>query len=101
MDDKAYLFNVGKVYVVKKFVVQNAKKSYRAIDKNLMIDITDYTTVELVRNPPHSIPEYIYRITLLRAIRPARVVFNLTGELFFQISFLDRFTLYVLYKSGN
>jgi len=65
MDDKAYLFDVGKVYVVKKFVVQNAKKSYRAIDKNLMIDITDYTTVELVWNPPRSIPEYIYRITPL------------------------------------
>ncbi|XP_066385185.1 uncharacterized protein [Miscanthus floridulus] len=101
IDDKACLFDVGKVYVVKKFVVQNAKKSYRAVDKNLMIDITDYTTVELVRNPPHSVPEYIYRITPLRAIRPARVVFNLTGDLFFQISFLDRFTLYVLYKSGN
>ena len=66
-----------------------------------MIDITDYTTVELVWNPPRSIPEYIYKITPLQAIRPARVVFNLTGELFLQTSFLDRFTLYVLYKSGN
>ncbi|CAD6215410.1 unnamed protein product [Miscanthus lutarioriparius] len=87
MDDKAYLFDVGKVYVVKKFVVQNAKKSYRAIDKNLMIDITDYTTVELVQNPPRSIPEYIYRITPLRAIRPARVVFNLTDVLGYLIKY--------------
>jgi len=66
-----------------------------------MIDITDYTTVELVRNPPHSIPEYVYRITPLRAIRPARVVFNLTGDLFDQLSFLDRFILDMLYKSAN
>ena len=77
------------------------KKSYRPVDKNLMIDITDYTTVELVRNPPHSIPEYVYRITPLRAIKPARVVFNLTGDLFGRISFLDRFILDMLYKSAN
>ncbi|XP_066363614.1 replication protein A 70 kDa DNA-binding subunit B-like [Miscanthus floridulus] len=87
IDGKAYLFSVGKVYVVKKFVVQNAKKSYRPVDKNLMIDITDYTTVELVRNPPHSIPEYVYRITPLRAIRPARVVFNLTDVLGYLIRY--------------
>ena len=66
-----------------------------------MIDITDYTTVELVRNPPHSIPEYVYRITPLRAIRPAQVVFNLTGDLFGRLSFLDRFILDMLYKSAN
>ena len=77
--DKAHLFGIGKVNVVRKFVVSNAKKSYRPVDKNLMIDVTDYTSVEL----PHSIPEYIYRITPLRAIKPARVVYNLIGKLFF------------------
>lgn len=81
--EKAHLFDIGKVNVVRKFVVSNAKKSYRPVDKNLMIDVTDYTSVELVRNPPHSIPEYIYRITPLRAIKPARVVYNLIGKLFF------------------
>jgi len=81
--EKGHLFEIGKVSVVRKFVVSNAKKSYRPVDKNLMIDVTDYTSVELVRNPPRSIPEYIYRITPLRAIKPARVVYNLIGKLFF------------------
>jgi hypothetical protein len=81
----ACLFDVGKVYVLKKFVVNNAKKSYRAIDRNLLINISQHTTVQVVPNPPTSIPKYIYRITPLPAIKPVRFVYNYTGRLYLSI----------------
>lgn len=69
------------MYIIKKIVVQDAKRNYRAVDYNLMIDITEYTTVEVVTKVPQSIPEYVYKITPLPAIKPTRLVFNLTGKM--------------------
>jgi hypothetical protein len=80
IEDKAKLFDIGKVYNIKYFIVENAKKSFRAVDRDLMIDVTQYTTAEVVQNPPQSIPEYIYRITQFPAIRVWRVAFNYTGK---------------------
>lgn len=77
----APLFDIGKVYIIKKIVVDSAKRSYRPVDKDLMIGLTAYTDVELVANPPRSIPHYIYRLTQFPAIKPARVVYNLIGSL--------------------
>jgi hypothetical protein len=76
---KAHLFDIGKVYTIKKIIVQNAKRSYRVVDKDLMISITQYTTAKMIVDPPNSIPEYVYRLTQFAAIKVARVVFNLTG----------------------
>jgi len=78
---KASLFEVGKVYIIKKFLVDSAKKSYRPVDKDLIIEMAAQTTVEVVQNPPQTIPEYIYRITQFPAIKPTRMVYNLTGSL--------------------
>jgi hypothetical protein len=44
IEEKAYLFEVGKVYIIKKFVVDSAKATYKAVDKRLMIQITEFTT---------------------------------------------------------
>nr|CAZ96018.1 conserved hypothetical protein [Saccharum hybrid cultivar] len=85
--EKACLFDVGKVYVLKKFVVNNAKKSYRAVDRNLLINISQHTTVQVVPNPPSSIPEYIYRITPLPAIKPVRFVYNYTDTIGYLIKY--------------
>lgn len=79
IEGKAKLFDVGKVYAIKYFVVENAKKFFRAVDKDLMIEITQYTTAEVVQNPPQSIPEYIYRITQFPAIKVTKMIFSYTG----------------------
>jgi hypothetical protein len=44
-----------------------------------MIEITQYTTAEVVQNPPQSIPEYIYKITQFPAIKVTKMVFSYTG----------------------
>jgi hypothetical protein len=64
---------------------QQCRKSYRAIDRNLLINISQHTTVQVVPNPPTSIPKYIYRITPLPAIKPVRFVYNYTGRLYLSI----------------
>jgi hypothetical protein len=79
IEQKAELFDVGKVYAIKYFVVENAKKIFRAVDRSLMIEITQYTTAEVVQNPPQSIPEYIYKITQFPAIKVTKMVFSYTG----------------------
>jgi hypothetical protein len=79
IEEKAKLFDVAKVYAIKYFVVENAKKFFRAVDKNLMIEITQYTTAKVLQNPPQSIPEYIYRITQFPAIKVTKMIFSYTG----------------------
>lgn len=57
---KEFLLDVGKVYIIKKFKVAPAKTTYRVVEKQFMIELSEYSTIELVRNPPQAIPEYIY-----------------------------------------
>lgn len=71
VEAKEYLFYVGKIYDIKKFRVNNAKPTYKPFDAILMIEITEFTTVELTTNPPATIPEYIYSLTPFSAIVPA------------------------------
>lgn len=80
IEEKAYLFDIGKVYIIKKFVVENSRRTYRAVDRDLMIEIAEHTSAEVVTNPPRTIPEYIYNITPFSAIRPVQVVFKYTGK---------------------
>ncbi|XP_066321166.1 replication protein A 70 kDa DNA-binding subunit B-like isoform X1 [Miscanthus floridulus] len=84
---KASLFEVGKVYIIKKFLVDSAKKSYRPVDKDLMIEMAAQTTLEVVQNPPQTIPEYIYRITQFPAIKPTRMVYNLTDVIGYLVKY--------------
>lgn len=84
IEEKAYLFEVGKVYIIKKFVVDSAKATYKAVDKRLMIQITEFTTAEIVSDPPRSIPDYIYRISPFSIIKPQQVVYTYTGKLHIQ-----------------
>jgi replication factor A1 len=78
---KEYLLDVGKVYIIKKFKISNAKTTYKVVDKQFMIELSEFTTIELARNPPHTIPEYVYRLTPFSAIVPAeRIVSTYTGK---------------------
>lgn len=65
---KEYLLELGKVYVIKKFKVTNAKPSFRTVDKPLMIEVSEFTTIELAKNYPPTIPEYVYRLTPFQSI---------------------------------
>jgi hypothetical protein len=46
-----------------------------------MMELTDFSVIELPKNPPATIPEYIYNLTPLSSIVPVeRTVFTYTGE---------------------
>lgn len=79
IETKACLFEIGEVYLIKKFVVQDSRRNYRAVHCDLRIDITEYTTAELISNPSRNIPHYVYRLTPFHAIKVTRAVFNYTG----------------------
>jgi replication factor A1 len=78
---KEYLLELGKVYIIKKFRVTNAKPSFRTVDKPLMIEVSEFTTIELAKNYPPTIPEYVYKLTPFQSIVPAgNTVFTYTGK---------------------
>lgn len=81
IEKKARLFEIGKVYTIKKFLVDKSKATYRTVDRDLMIQITQYTTAEVETDPPRTIPHYIYKIAPLPTIRPMQVVFKYIGTL--------------------
>ncbi|CAD6270708.1 unnamed protein product [Miscanthus lutarioriparius] len=56
---KASLFEVGTVYIIKKFLVDSARKSYRPVDKDLMFP----------------------------AIKPTRMVYNLTDVIGYLVKY--------------
>ncbi|XP_066359594.1 uncharacterized protein [Miscanthus floridulus] len=79
MPNKEYLLDIGKVYIIKKVIVNNARDTYRPIDKSLMIQITDYTSIELAKDYPATIPEYVYNLTPFSSIVAAgKTVFKYT-----------------------
>lgn len=84
---KAVLFEPGKVYAVKKFMVDNNKRTHKTVDRELMINITEYTTVEVIRNPPDGIPHYIYNITPLPVIKPTPIIEKYLGNTYYHPTF--------------
>lgn len=76
-----HLLDVGKVYAISKFKVANTKTTYKPVDASLMMELTDFSVIELAKNPPATIPEYIHKLTPLSSIVPVeRTVFTYTGE---------------------
>lgn len=84
-----HLLNVGKVYAISKFRVTNAKTTYKPFDASLMMELTDFSVIELPKNPPATIPEYIYNLTPLSSIVPVeRTVFTYTDV----IGYITKYT---------
>lgn len=68
---KQHLIEVGGVYNINKFKVMNARPTYKPFDAQLMIQFTDFTSINPVTNPPSTFPAYVYSLTPFERIVPA------------------------------
>lgn len=60
IEEKAPLLNVGKTYVIEKFKVSNVRPTYKPLNAHLMIEFTDFTSIEPSQKSPNMFPAYVY-----------------------------------------
>ncbi|EES17915.2 hypothetical protein SORBI_3009G086600 [Sorghum bicolor] len=66
------LIQLHNVYVISKFKVNNAKPTYKPLDCQLMIELTEFTMIRPAENPPNTFPAYVYALTSFTSILPAQ-----------------------------
>ncbi|KAL6662326.1 hypothetical protein ACP70R_000185 [Stipagrostis hirtigluma subsp. patula] len=63
VEDKKPLLTEGKAYIFQRFMVANAKSTFRPVESKYMIKITCHTLIKEVENPLPPIPLHVYKLT--------------------------------------